>query len=128
MAAWHRVESEPKVLRRQAARAWEARWLTLLAVCTQDSIASTLVNVGTRLLDAPLSAEPLGVDVWLDGPRNWGPRSSRVAEDVERDAVVVGCTGTPLLGVPTICLDGVVSTDTSIWSSGRGICTGHARS
>ena len=66
-AARSRAQQEPRVLRRQAARAWLARWQTMLAVAAQDALAATLINEGTRVLDAATSAEPTSVDVWLDG-------------------------------------------------------------
>ena len=83
-AAAGRAQHEPAPLRRQAARAWEARWTTLLAVAAQNALCATLVQEGSKILDAPCSAEPLGVDVWLDGVHAWGPRSA--AEERPQDA------------------------------------------
>ena len=56
---------------------------SFVGICTQDAIAATLINDGTRLLDAPCSDEPDGVDVWLDGLRSWGIRSAAVVDGVE---------------------------------------------
>ena len=67
VAAVHRAQSEPRALRRQAARAWRARWLTLLGVAGQDALAATLVQEGHKVLDAVVGTEPSGTDVWLDG-------------------------------------------------------------
>merc|ERR1712167_304835 len=58
--------SEPPVLRSAARRAWKARWLEMLAVCTQDSLAATLVDEGLSLEDSGTGPGPLSVGVWLD--------------------------------------------------------------
>ena len=71
-AAASRAQTDPAPLRRQAARAWEARWVTLLSVAAQGALAATLVQEGVALLDAPGAPEPLGVDVWLDDVRHGG--------------------------------------------------------
>ena len=68
-AAAARAQTDPAPLRKQAARAWEARWTTLLAVVAQNSLAATLVQEGVALLDAPGAAEPVATDVWLDSDR-----------------------------------------------------------
>ena len=65
-AAALRASEEPRVLRRQAARAWRARWLTMLSVAVQETVAATMVTEGTRVLDAASGTAPTGVDVWLD--------------------------------------------------------------
>ena len=67
VAAAHRAEKEPAALRSQAARNWESRWLCFLAVATQDAIAATLVDDGSRFLDGHASPDLLSIDVWLDG-------------------------------------------------------------
>ena len=66
-AALGKAQEEPQVLRRQAARAWRARWQTMLAVAAQDALAATLTQEGVLLLDAATGQEPTSVDVWLDG-------------------------------------------------------------
>ena len=76
-----RAESEPRALRKQAARAWLARWETMLAVSSQCSIAATLVSEGTRILDAMGGQAPLGVSVWMDGPRCSGMRHADALND-----------------------------------------------
>ena len=43
-AANSRSQLDPPVLRRQAARAWRARWLAMLAVSAQDTLAATLIR------------------------------------------------------------------------------------
>ena len=73
-AAAARAQAEPAPLRRQAARAWEARWTALLSVAGQSALAATLVQEGGALIGAPAPSEPLGVDVWLDGDSCCGPR------------------------------------------------------
>ena len=65
--ASHKAVSEPPALRAAAARAWRARWVTMVSVVCQDSLAATLIDDGVSLLDTALSPEPLSVDVWLDG-------------------------------------------------------------
>ena len=71
MAAF-RAQSEPRVLRRQAARIWEQRWLILLGVAVQDAVAATLVSEGSQFLSGAPAPTPLSVDVWLDGLRSYG--------------------------------------------------------
>ena len=66
-AAEARAQCEPAVLRRQAARSWRARWTAMLSVAVQSAVATTLVQEGVALLDAPAGQVPLSVDVWLDG-------------------------------------------------------------
>ena len=80
-AASARAETEPRALRRQAARGWLARWESLLAVSAQCSVAATLVSEGTRILDAMGGQIPLGVSVWLDGPRGTGARHTDLLDD-----------------------------------------------
>ncbi len=65
----HTASSEPQALRAAAARAWRARWVTMISTVCQDALAATLVDDGTLLLDAPGSPEPLSVDIWLDDAR-----------------------------------------------------------
>ena len=65
-AATAKAQAEPKPIRKQAAGAWRARWITLLAGAPQDALAATLVDEGARLLDAN-GQEPCSVDTWLDG-------------------------------------------------------------
>ena len=81
-AAFHRAQQDPRPLRRQAARAWRARWITLLAVAAQDAIAATLVNEGPKLLDAPHGEAPPAVEVWLDMDGPAGVFSGTVADAV----------------------------------------------
>ena len=69
-AAAGKAAEEPPVLRRQAARAWRARWVTMLSVAIQDATAATLVAEGARFLDAAEGATPTAVDVWLDAARS----------------------------------------------------------
>ena len=66
-AAALRAKDEPRPLRRQAARAWRARWCAMLSVAIQDALAATLVSEGSRCLDAPAGSAPPSTDVWLDG-------------------------------------------------------------
>ena len=66
-AATAKVRSLPRPLQASAARAWRARWLTLLSVSVQCSLAATLVNEGTATLDAVDGGVPDPVQVWLDG-------------------------------------------------------------
>ena len=66
-AAASRAQDEPRVLRAQAARSWRARWVTMLAVSAQDSLAATLVSEGVKTLDAASGPAPTSIDVWLDG-------------------------------------------------------------
>ena len=66
-AAAVRASTEPRPLRRQAARAWRSRWCTMLAVAAQDALAATLVSEGARCLDAAAGEAPPGTEVWLDG-------------------------------------------------------------
>ena len=61
-----KARTEPKALRRQAARMWKARWTTLLAVAVQDAVAATLVDDGSRFLDAADCPAPASSEVWLD--------------------------------------------------------------
>jgi len=64
-----KAESEPPALQVTAARAWRARWITMVSFVSQDSLAATLVDEGLSILDAPVAPCPLSVDVWLDsGP------------------------------------------------------------
>ena len=44
------ASSEVSVLRKTATRAWQSRWLAMLSVTVQNSVASTLVNEGTSFL------------------------------------------------------------------------------
>ena len=67
IAATQRTERELQALRSQTTRNWESCWLCLLAVATQDAIASTLVDDGPRFSGGHGCVEPLSVDVWLDG-------------------------------------------------------------
>ena len=63
----HRASFEPQALRAAAARAWRARWVTMVSTVCQDALAATLVDDGVSLLDVAQSSEPTSVDVWLDG-------------------------------------------------------------
>ena len=65
-AAAHRASQDPPPLRKQAARAWRSRWITMLATAVQDTVAAILVQEGTKLLDAAHGDAPSAVDVWLD--------------------------------------------------------------
>ena len=65
-AAAGRACTEPRILRRQAARAWRARWIAMLSIAIQDAVAATLVAEGTCTLDAAAGGPPTAVDVWLD--------------------------------------------------------------
>ena len=65
-AADSRAQTEPRVLRRQAARTWRSRWLGMLSIAAQDALAATLVCEGTSLLDAATGGAPACTDVWLD--------------------------------------------------------------
>ena len=71
-AAVARARTQPAVLRKAAARGWRTRWTTLVAVSVQSSLAATLVNDGTCLLDAPDGPAPLSVDVWLNSRASTG--------------------------------------------------------
>ena len=66
VATMTRAQSEPKFLRRQAARAWKQRSACLPAVAGQNALAATLVDDGARLLDAADCPAPAFADVWLD--------------------------------------------------------------
>ena len=68
-AAASRAQLDPASLRRQAARSWETRWITLLSVAAQNAIAATMVQDGAALLDTPGSVERVGVEIWLDAAR-----------------------------------------------------------
>ena len=50
-AAAFRARSEPPRLRAATCRAFHARWVILLSVVTQGSLAATLVEEGVSLLD-----------------------------------------------------------------------------
>ncbi len=67
--AAHKAASEPQALRAAAARAWRARWITMVSFVCQDALAATLVDDGVALLDTPALVGPLSVDVWLDDAR-----------------------------------------------------------
>ena len=71
-AAGFKAQQDPRPLRRQASRAWRTRWTTLLSVAAQDAIAATLVQDGTKLLDAAPGEAPTAVDLWLDHPFGCG--------------------------------------------------------
>ena len=64
-----KASSEPPALRASAARAWRARWLTMISTVCQDSLAATLVDDGVSLLDVAACSAPLSVDVWVDDAR-----------------------------------------------------------
>ena len=64
-AAAAKVRSLPAVLQPSAARAWRARWTTLLSTCVQNTLAATLVDTGTTVLDAADGVVSTAVDVWL---------------------------------------------------------------
>ena len=65
-AAVARAKDEPRPLRRQAARAWKARWSAMISIAGQDTLAATLVSEGTRTLDCAAGEAPPGTEVWLD--------------------------------------------------------------
>ena len=65
-AAYARAQSEPRALQKQAARAWRARWLTMLGVAAQSTVAASIVSEGWGGFDAKCGPQPSGVDVWLD--------------------------------------------------------------
>ena len=64
-----RAESEPRILRSIIARAFRARWTTMVSLAAQDALAATLVNDGVAFLDTPVDGSPLAVDLWLDDAR-----------------------------------------------------------
>ena len=66
-AAVANARSAPPPLRSAMARTWKARWTCLASVAAQDALAATLVNHGVAVLDAIDGADPLPVDMWLDG-------------------------------------------------------------
>ena len=66
-AAQCRAQHDPAVLRRQAARAWRARWIGMIAVSAQDALAATLIQEGLGILDAPAGTVPETAEVWIDG-------------------------------------------------------------
>ena len=43
------------------------RWLSFVAIATQNAIASILINGGSHLLGGSGNVEPLSIDMWLDG-------------------------------------------------------------
>ena len=61
-----KARSEPLALRGAMARAWRARWVTMISTVAQDSLAATLVDDGVAVLDLAQSSGPTSVDVWLD--------------------------------------------------------------
>ena len=66
-AATARAQSEPRPLRKQAARMWRTRWLALLSVAAQDALAATLVTEGSGLLDAVSAGGPVSASLWAEG-------------------------------------------------------------
>ena len=60
-----RAREAPAPLRAAAAAAWRRRWLTLLSVAQQDSLAASLVDDGLLMLDGCDGIAPTDVDVWL---------------------------------------------------------------
>ena len=82
--AWARAETlAPPRLRRATAEALVARWWSLVAVATQDSLAATLLGDAPHLLHGhpPELPLPLG-DLLLDGGEAFNRRraGSRSAE------------------------------------------------
>ena len=76
--AWARAETlAPPRLRRATAEALVARWWSLVAVATQDSLAATLLGDAPHLLHGhpPELPLPLG-DMLLDGGE--APAQSRL--------------------------------------------------
>ena len=65
-AAAAKASTEPKVLRKHAARAWRARWVAMVSISIQSAMAASLVDTGLQTLDAPEGTSPPGVEVWLD--------------------------------------------------------------
>ena len=65
-AALARAQGDPPPLRRHIARSWRARWLAMLGIAVQDSLAATLVSDGSSLLDAAVGEAPEPVHMWLD--------------------------------------------------------------
>ena len=64
-AAHHKAQQEAAALQEAVCRALRARWATLLAVATQNALASTLVNEGPGLHPGT-GAAPLVADLFLD--------------------------------------------------------------
>ena len=62
-----RARTEVSSFRRGAYRAWRQRWLTMLSVSLQHSLASTLVSDGASFgRSQPTDGHtPLAVDVWV---------------------------------------------------------------
>ena len=65
-AAFARAHTDPWPLRCHVARSWRARWLAMLGIAVQDSLAATLVSDGSSLLDAAVGEAPEPVHMWLD--------------------------------------------------------------
>ena len=64
LAEWRSRTVSPR-LRRSTARAWEARWWSMLSVAVQDSRAATLVDDAPHLLHGwHGTGPPLGASPW----------------------------------------------------------------
>ena len=63
-----RAKSMPIAMQPRAARSWKRRWTTMLAAMGQTTLATTLVDQGTGLVNTGGGTSPLEVDVWFDGP------------------------------------------------------------
>ena len=101
-----RARTEPRVLRRAAARGWRSRWTAMPSVCVQDVLAATLVDEGTSLLDAADGQTPGSVDVWLDAPPPAAERQyfddSEAASEAQLDGrQAVAAEAPPHLGSAT---------------------------
>ena len=59
-----KVQSETPVLRGALARAWRARWVTMVSTVCQNALAATLVDDGVSLLELPA---PLAHCRWTCG-------------------------------------------------------------
>ena len=66
VAAAHKALKHPAAFRGLAARTWRARWLTILSVAVQDSVAASLVGEGLSLLEAPSGPPPEDTEVLMD--------------------------------------------------------------
>ena len=66
-AADYRARSERAELRGALARAYMGRWVAMLSVATQDTLAATLVDEGVALLTAPSAGPaPLAAHLLLE--------------------------------------------------------------